>query len=89
MLSTKAADILRCQVWQGEKGVELIERNDFLPCHINENWASNDVICSRMLACKSTPGKSALIVTHVHSPKAQKLLRVCPREQDGSSQSRP
>lgn len=59
------------------------------PCHVNKTQAYNVVICSHTLICNSTLGKSALIVTHVHSPKAQKLLHVGPREQDGSSQSRP
>lgn len=68
------------------------ERNapcNFLPCHINETQAYNDAICSHTLICKSTLGKSAFLVTHVPLPKAQKLLHVGPREQDGSSQSRP
>lgn len=63
--------------------------NNFLPRHVNETQVYNDVICSRTLICKSTLGNSALIVTYVHSPKAQKPLHISPREQDGSSQSRP
>lgn len=72
-----------------ETDLEKNAPNDFLPCHINKTLMYNDVICFHTLICKSIQRKSALIVTHVHSTKAQNLLHVSPREQDGSSKSRP